>query len=126
MERPDTAGVKPSISAREHCCRQPTLIQIELIEVTDFQFPTRRWLDAFDLLSDIARIKIQTGNGEVALRFFGLLFDGQDFAVFIEFENSIFTRIVNLRAKNVCAAGAGLLSKGMTKVRPIEEVVSKD
>ena len=92
-------GVKPCESLSEQFHIQPSLLQIDPVQICDLQFPSRAGLKVLRVLNDLVIVEIKPRYAVVALRVGGLLLDGFRLAVLVERDNAETLRIIHVVAE---------------------------
>src|SRR4026208_213068 len=94
------AGIQPGDAAAENFGLQFSLLQINSIQISNFQFTACRRLYRFGHLYDAMIIKINSWNSEIRFRDLRLLLNAQHISLLIKFHNSISFGIVNPISEN--------------------------
>ena len=102
------AGIEPGITTAHDFNVELVLLEVDLVDGGDFQFTTSRGLDRFGDVDDLVVVEVETGDGITALRLSGLLFDGEGFAVGVEFDNAVTFGVSDVISKDGGATGLGI------------------
>ena len=103
------AGVQPRVAAAEGDHGQRPLLQVHPVEVGDLQLAAGRGPDLMGLGGDVARVKVQAGDGVGALGLGWLLLDGDGPPLRIELHDAEALGVVHVVAEDRGAARLGVL-----------------
>lgn len=99
-------SIQPGKALTQKFYIQRTIFQINTIQVSDFQFTTRRRFQVLCKLDHTVIVEIQTGYAIVALRMLRFFLDRNGLTVLVKLNNSETLRIVHIIAKHGCTLAA--------------------
>src|SRR5450830_106884 len=120
------ARIEPSVTTPHDLDIQLLALQIYPVDVSNFQFAARRWLQLGGNLDDLIIVKIQTSHRIVTLRCERLFFQAGGLAVGIEIDDAIALRVLHMIGKH---GGAGLMRRRLLQLKlqimAIENIIAK-
>ena len=99
------AGVQPGKAPRHDLHTQLAQIQVGLVNGSDFELAARAGLDRFGNIHYLRVIKIQAGDGVVALRLDRLFFNAASLACGVEGDHAIALGVLHMVGKDCGATG---------------------
>ena len=123
------ACVKPCKAASEKLHLEVLLVEELLVDGSDLEFSSRRWLDVFGHFDDFVGIEVQSHHGVVALWVLWFLLDGEAVAIAVKLCHTISLGVVDPIAKDAGLAFLGFFDALMQHAREsasMEDVVAKN
>ncbi len=75
------AGVEPGDASAEDLGAELASFEVPAVDVGDFEFAARGWLERFGDADDLRVVEVDSGDGVARLWLGGLLFDGDGAAL---------------------------------------------
>src|SRR5579884_46875 len=122
-QRLEGAGIRPP--AVQHAVRQDLFLQIEIVEIGDFEFAASGRLQCLDLLEHRAIEEINSGDCELRLRLLGLFFDAAQLAL-NDLRTAKAVRIFDFFQNDVRAAFLAVKDFGSFANVVLDDVVAKE
>src|SRR5581483_5458794 len=98
-----SARVQPGHSTAEQLHMQGTFLEVEQVQIGDFQFVARGRLERLAEIDHARVVNIKAGNGKLCLRSLRLFLETDYAAIAVELHHAVAFRIAHLVAENARA-----------------------
>ena len=122
------AGVQPGKATSHKLHVQPPLFQIHFIQSGDFQLPPDGGLHLLGLFRHALGVKVQAGNGVIALWVGGLLLHGDDPVVFVKLHHAETLGVGHIVAEHGSSSvfgGVPRAGEDVGKTVAVEDIVAQ-
>lgn len=124
------AGIEPGHAAAEDFDGELSPLEVRVVDGGNLDFATRRRLHVFRDLNDGIIVKIETGNGVMRFGLHGFFFDRQGFALPVELDDAVRSRVFHEIPENSPATLASDFCCGVpersAETTAIKDIVAKD
>src|ERR1700704_2291397 len=121
------SGVQPRRTSPHDTYMKFVALQILPVDVSNFKFATRRWLEIFSNLNHLTVIKIKSCHRVPRFRMLRLLFNAKRLPLRIEFNDAVAFWIMNRVSKHASPFRLqGSFAQFLDEVVPIKNIVTQD
>lgn len=127
QQRVVRAGIEPGIAAAHGLDVELVAREVGLVDVSNLEFTTGRWLYRLRDIDDILVVEIESRHGEIRLRLGWLLIETHGLALLVELDNAVALGVADVVGKDrraVRLRGRALHHDG--EVGAVEDVVAQD